>query len=434
MHPIKVKEPLELLGVDLIGPLPVSDEGFRYACTFVDFYTKFVDFFPLKDKSAFGVSKCILSFIHRWGKPGRILSDQECEFCASVNDELCKAYGIKRSVTSAYHPQTNGLAERTNRTLKTRLAKLCNTKMSDWPDYLEEVAYSMRTQKQKSTGFTPYHLMFGRQHRPIDQDDMELEVEEEGLSPADESTDTSCHEEKVNAAQERQTADYNRRKKKGSKIYDLSVGMHVLQSNLRNESMEPKWTGPYKILDIDCNQRVALETVKNGKKLNRRVSYNQLRPLSPQLDSLHACQACQLTTRLTRKLRPLTRSVASPASTHYCTSHTYCNFFTDSSCSVYYFCDFVDYSAPAKTATMEEDRKSYKASTDSPLLHGGDEEVTGEDVGEREGEVVGDTTPTYGERQFGDFSPHPLPAFQQEQQMPVLSPHPQQPQPATSTV
>ncbi|KAK3884743.1 hypothetical protein Pcinc_011005 [Petrolisthes cinctipes] len=155
--------------------------------------------------------------------------------------------------------------------------------MSDWPDYLEEVAYSMRTQKQKSTGFTPYHLMFGRQHRPIDQDDMELEVEEEGLSPADESTDTSCREEKVNAAQEKQTADYNRRKKKGSKIYDLSVGMHVLQSNLRNESrkggkMEPKWTGPHKILDIDCNQRVALETVKNGKKLNRRVSYNQLRP------------------------------------------------------------------------------------------------------------------------------------------------------------
>ncbi|KAK3884874.1 hypothetical protein Pcinc_010849 [Petrolisthes cinctipes] len=244
-----------------------------------------------------------------WGKPGRILSDQGREFCASVNDELCKAYGIKRSVTSAYHPQTNGLAERTNRTLKTRLAKLCNTKMSDWPDYLEEVAYSMRTQKQKSTGFTPYHLMFGCQHRPIDQDDMELEVEEEGLSPADESTDTSCsleglkrqevhikREEKVNAAQEKQTADYNRRKKKGSKIYDLSVGMHVLQSNLRNESrkggkMEPKWTGPYKILAIDCNQRVALETVKNGKKLNRRISYNQLRPyLHSQLHDARAAE------------------------------------------------------------------------------------------------------------------------------------------------
>ncbi|KAK3881443.1 hypothetical protein Pcinc_014099 [Petrolisthes cinctipes] len=207
-----------------------------------------------------------------------------------VNDEPCKAYGIKRSVTSAYHPQTNGLAERTNRTLKTRLAKLCNTKMNDWPDYLKEVAYSMRTQKQKSTGFTTYHLMFGRQHRPNDQS-------LEGLVSLPTAKEVSLfvqhqdqkrqevhikREEKVNAAQEKQTADYNRRKK-GSKIYDLSVGMHVLQSNLRNESrkggkMEPKWTGPYKILDIDCNQRVALETVKNGKKLNRRVSYNQLRP------------------------------------------------------------------------------------------------------------------------------------------------------------
>ncbi|KAK3893336.1 hypothetical protein Pcinc_002890 [Petrolisthes cinctipes] len=83
---------------------------------------------------------------------------------------------------------------------------------------------------------------------------------------------------------------------------------------------------------------------------------------------------------------------------------------------------------------MEEDRKSFKVSTDSPLPHAGDEEVTGGGVGEREGEVVGDTTPTYGEPQFSDFSlPHPLPAFQQVQQIPVLSPHPQQPHHTTST-
>ncbi|KAK3870704.1 hypothetical protein Pcinc_024085 [Petrolisthes cinctipes] len=64
---------------------------------------------------------------------------------------------------------------------------------------------------------------------------------------------------------------------------------------------------------------------------------------------------------------------------------------------------------------MEEDRKSYKVSTDPPLPHAGDEEVTGGDVGEREGEVVGDTTPTYRERRFSNFSlPHPLPAFQQK--------------------
>ncbi|KAK3881377.1 hypothetical protein Pcinc_014153 [Petrolisthes cinctipes] len=236
------------------------------------FYLKFVDFFPLRDKTACGVSKCIRSFIHRWGTPGRILTDQGREFCASVNDELCKAYGIKRSVTSAYHPQTNGLAERTNRTLKTRLAKLCGNKLSDWPNYIEEVAYSIRTQIQKSTGFTPYQLMFGRQHRPIDQEfevneELELEVEEAGLAPPEDDVDTSCtfedyvrlptteevslfvqkqeqkrqqlhikRDEKVELAQQKQKAEYNRRKQKGVKSYALEVGMQVLQGNLRNTS------------------------------------------------------------------------------------------------------------------------------------------------------------------------------------------------------
>lgn len=64
-----------------------------------------------------------------------------------MNDELCKAYGIERSITSAYHPQANGQTEKTNSTFKTRLAKLCNEAMSDWPDFVEEVAYSLRTQK-----------------------------------------------------------------------------------------------------------------------------------------------------------------------------------------------------------------------------------------------------------------------------------------------
>ena len=98
----------------------------------------------------------------RWGAPARLLSDQGREFIAKVNDEMCKRFGIKRSVTSAYHPQTNGLNERTNQTLKARLSKLANEQQDDWCNFLDEVAYSIRTQKQASTKFTPFFLMFGR--------------------------------------------------------------------------------------------------------------------------------------------------------------------------------------------------------------------------------------------------------------------------------
>lgn len=94
-----------------------------------------------------------------------MLSDQGREFVAKVNDEICKELGIKRSVTNAYHPQTNGLDERTNQTLKTRLSKLVNEQQNDWNAFLEDVAYSIRTQKQSTTKYTPFFLMFGRNPR-----------------------------------------------------------------------------------------------------------------------------------------------------------------------------------------------------------------------------------------------------------------------------
>ena len=55
--------------------------------------------------------------------------------------------------------------ERTNQTLKSRLSKFANENKDDWPDYLEQIAFSMRTQTQRTTKFTPFYLMFGRHPR-----------------------------------------------------------------------------------------------------------------------------------------------------------------------------------------------------------------------------------------------------------------------------
>ena len=97
-----------------------------------------------------------------WGAPSRLLSDQGREFVAKVNDKMCEEFGIKRSVTSAYHPQMNGLDERTNQTLKQRLSKLVNKYQNNWCDFLDEVAYSIRTQKKFSTKYILFYLMFGQ--------------------------------------------------------------------------------------------------------------------------------------------------------------------------------------------------------------------------------------------------------------------------------
>ena len=77
-----------------------------------------------------------------------------------LNDELCAKMRIKRSMTSAYHPQTNGLTERANQTAKVRLSKLAQND-GEWDEMVDSVGYSMRTQDQASTKFTPFFLMFG---------------------------------------------------------------------------------------------------------------------------------------------------------------------------------------------------------------------------------------------------------------------------------
>ena len=65
LQPIKVTRPLELVGMDLIGPMPVSPSGNCYCLTFTDYFSKFVVFFPLKSKAGSGVAQGLRTFICR---------------------------------------------------------------------------------------------------------------------------------------------------------------------------------------------------------------------------------------------------------------------------------------------------------------------------------------------------------------------------------
>ncbi|XP_061665624.1 protein BCCIP homolog isoform X2 [Syngnathoides biaculeatus] len=122
--PIRVKDPLELVGMDFIGPLPMTTNGNKYVCTFTDYYTKFVDLFPLKEKAANVVSDAIKSFVCRWGAPECLLSDQGKEFVAKINDEVRKKFGIERLITGARHPPGSGSDSRAEQALKRRLSEL----------------------------------------------------------------------------------------------------------------------------------------------------------------------------------------------------------------------------------------------------------------------------------------------------------------------
>ena len=75
---------------------------------------------------------------------------------------VCNFLGIKQSHTSSYHPQGNGQVERFNRTLEAMLAKVVSDHQRDWDTDLPRVLFAYRTAIHESTGFTPFHVTFGR--------------------------------------------------------------------------------------------------------------------------------------------------------------------------------------------------------------------------------------------------------------------------------
>ncbi|XP_061588506.1 finTRIM family, member 67 isoform X1 [Cololabis saira] len=160
---IKVSAVWELLGIDLTGPLPKTANGFQYILTATDYYSKWVEAFPLRSKTAAEVGRHVCSLIYRHGCPKRILSDQGRKFVNELNSSLCEMLGIDRSVTAAYHPQANGLDETTNHNINRVLTQLVNERQDNWDVFLEATLFSLRSTVHITTKKTPFLLLYGRE-------------------------------------------------------------------------------------------------------------------------------------------------------------------------------------------------------------------------------------------------------------------------------
>ena len=77
---LKVTEPFELVGMDLVGKLKSTGKGYVYICVMVDYFTKWLEVYPLRTKTAEEVSACVLDLFYKYGAPKRILTDRGKEF------------------------------------------------------------------------------------------------------------------------------------------------------------------------------------------------------------------------------------------------------------------------------------------------------------------------------------------------------------------
>ncbi|CAM5131992.1 unnamed protein product [Eretmochelys imbricata] len=156
--------------MDIVGPLSKTTRlGKKYILVVVDFATRYPEAVPIASIEADTVADVLLTIFSRVGFPKEVLTDEGSNFMSALLRCLWEKCGVQHNWASAYHPQSNGLVERFNGTLKMMLKTFMNQHPQDWDKSLPHLLFTYREVPQESTGFSPFELLYGRRVRgPLD--------------------------------------------------------------------------------------------------------------------------------------------------------------------------------------------------------------------------------------------------------------------------
>jgi hypothetical protein len=147
----------------LLGPLPPAQGNLKYVVVAVEYFSKWIEAKPLATITSVTVQKFFWQNIFcRFGVPKAITMDNETQFDAEIFKDFCDRIGTKIHFASDRHPESNGIVERANGIIMTGIMKLIfNQPRGKWPDELIKLVWSHNTTASRSTGFTPFKLLFG---------------------------------------------------------------------------------------------------------------------------------------------------------------------------------------------------------------------------------------------------------------------------------
>ena len=151
-------------------PLKRTKSGNKYVLVVMDYATKWPEAFTLKNTSTETLLDCLVEMTARLGIPEEVLSDNGSNFVSKTMHQFCQLTGIHQIKTSPHHPQTDGMADRFNATMKRLLKKLTQKSIKEWDKCLPFVLWAYRGTVHSTTGYSLFELLFGRTMKtPIDE-------------------------------------------------------------------------------------------------------------------------------------------------------------------------------------------------------------------------------------------------------------------------
>ena len=148
------------LGVDLVVDLPKSTKGHNAICVFVCHLTKMVRLVPTHTTlDAAGFIRLFMREVFpHYGMPEAIVSDRGTQWNNELFQGMCRALGIQLRMSTAYHPQTNGLVERQNEVVSAALRHYVDAEHKDWDDFLPLIEFALNSSHHDALGCSPFSL------------------------------------------------------------------------------------------------------------------------------------------------------------------------------------------------------------------------------------------------------------------------------------
>ena len=165
LHMIPLTWPFAVWGLNMVGLFKPSKDKKTHLLVAVDKFTKWVEAKPISNCDAATAVKFLKKLFFCFGYPHSIITDNGTNLSKGAMKQFCQKEHIWLDVASVAHPQSNGQAERANqeilRGIKPRLMAPLEHTPGCWVEELPSILWSIRTTPNRSTGFTPFFMVYG---------------------------------------------------------------------------------------------------------------------------------------------------------------------------------------------------------------------------------------------------------------------------------
>ena len=266
----------------------MPDSGYNQVLVMIDHFTKYAEAVPCITASAEETCDHLINtWIARHGCPMTFQSDNGTAFVGELTKELMRRSQVAQAHSTTYHPQTNGLVERQNRTLVSMLRVYCSRYMTDWDRYLPQVMGAYNSTQHSTTGVSP-HMMLTGHEKSLPLTFFYPEYEGKKTSPQVYVRDVIKRQQELNdlcrrntqQAQERQRKRFDK-KAAGAKAYSVGDYVWVFQNVIPpkgTKKLLKKWRGPFMITEV--HQEGRFYRLSTG----RAAHYENIKPHNPSTE------------------------------------------------------------------------------------------------------------------------------------------------------